>query len=687
MFSKGISASLLEATKKVMKDEESGLRMAAHAAHRQGKKMFHFQGKTYPITVKEDNVEIGEPLEEAESPYKEKTPTGMRVYGSSYGNSAKAKRDQSRHAVDDVSGPSKKDMEKAHTEKNPEHYKDKDKDHAAKQYKRDSVQKYFSKVGEEVEYDGEQLDELSKDSLNAYLHKGVSKLKQNAHKMSQSEKQKKAAHLQKAHSKLKAKGGKFEEYELDEAGDCVTPPQAKDIAKKEVGKHEKGMHKKGFKDKLIEREMTAAQSKKKEKIVMSMKDKTEYFKKKYGKNWKSVMYATATKNAMKEEVELDEAEMTTDMLRGRVEGGKDTHGMTGDFKSFKVKLKGELEKRPDESDVTKPNTDNQGETAERQKITTNPGPVEIKMDDKYGHPNNHDHGQYYDPQRHSKYDMTNTNLKNEEVELAEKNDSHTHAAHYENEKGEWTGMNLFTAKDDDDAIKQAQSKCKEGCRLSKVERHTTVKEEFAELDELSLQTMKSAREKLKSKAFDAHYDDNKYAAQHYAARAVQMGTKIKRKERSALPPVKEEFAEYTTEEIQEYLQSKDFEQLDEIDRNALYHKLQAHIANKNKAYSADKAREFSGGKLRDAGEKKASLDKHVAGIKKAQRTLGKVTAKPHNIKSEEFTEAKDPHIDAGVGAQPNEAMGHTPLTRAKEMARNAMNRVKTEMLGKAPGNN
>ena len=158
MFSKGISASLVEATKKVMKDEESGLRMAAHAAHRQGKKMFHFQGKTYPITVKEDNVEIGEPLEEAEAPYKEKTPTGMRVYGSSYGNSAKAKRDQSRHAVDDVSGPSKKDMEKAHTEKNPEHYKDKNKDHTAKQYKKDSVQKYFSKVGEEVELD--EKDEL-----------------------------------------------------------------------------------------------------------------------------------------------------------------------------------------------------------------------------------------------------------------------------------------------------------------------------------------------------------------------------------------------------------------------------------------------------------------------------------------------------------------------------------------------
>jgi hypothetical protein len=72
----------------------------------------------------------------------------------------------------------------------------------------------------------------------------------------------------------------------------------------------------------------------------------------------------------------------------------------------------------------------------------------------------------------------------EEV-VAEKNDSHTHAAHYENEKGEWTGMNLFTAKDDDDAIKQAQAKCKEGCRLSKVERHTTVKEEVVTESEVT----------------------------------------------------------------------------------------------------------------------------------------------------------------------------------------------------------
>jgi len=55
-------------------------------------------------------------------------------------------------------------------------------------------------------------------------------------------------------------------------------------------------------------------------------------------------------------------------------------------------------------------------------------------------------------------------------------------------------------------------------------------EEVEELDEISLQTMRSARDKLKSRAFDAHMDDNKYAAQHYAGRAVNMARKIRQKE-------------------------------------------------------------------------------------------------------------------------------------------------------------
>ena len=78
----------------------------------------------------------------------------------------------------------------------------------------------------------------------------------------------------------------------------------------------------------------------------------------------------------------------------------------------------------------------------------------------------------------------------EEIDITEKNDSHTHAAHYEDPKtGEWTGMNLLIAKDDEDAIRQANEKCKEGCRLTKVERHITVKEEVEQIDELKKSTV------------------------------------------------------------------------------------------------------------------------------------------------------------------------------------------------------
>ena len=123
---------------------------------------------------------------------------------------------------------------------------------------------------------------------------------------------------------------------LAEDGDCVTPAQAKKIADKEVGKHEKGMHKDAkptFSDKLKssikeakatgteemftdnnlgEEGMSDKQMKKREKIVMSMKDKSADFKQRYGKNWKNVMYATATKQAMAEEVEqIDEISIET----------------------------------------------------------------------------------------------------------------------------------------------------------------------------------------------------------------------------------------------------------------------------------------------------------------------------------------------------------------------------------------
>jgi ribosomal protein S15P/S13E len=51
----------------------------------------------------------------------------------------------------------------------------------------------------------------------------------------------------------------------------------------------------------LDEEMTDAQKKKREEIVKELKKKKDEFKDNYGDDWKDVMYATATKMAMKEE--------------------------------------------------------------------------------------------------------------------------------------------------------------------------------------------------------------------------------------------------------------------------------------------------------------------------------------------------------------------------------------------------
>lgn len=63
-----------------------------------------------------------------------------------------------------------------------------------------------------------------------------------------------------------------------------------------------------IKSKIIdEAKMTPAQIKKREEIVMAMKDNAADLKKKYGKDWESTMYAIATKQAMAESAEqIDE---------------------------------------------------------------------------------------------------------------------------------------------------------------------------------------------------------------------------------------------------------------------------------------------------------------------------------------------------------------------------------------------
>jgi len=56
-------------------------------------------------------------------------------------------------------------------------------------------------------------------------------------------------------------------------------------------------------DLLAEKKMTAGEKKEKEKLVKGMKKAKGDFKKRYGKDAESVMYATATKRAMDEDLD------------------------------------------------------------------------------------------------------------------------------------------------------------------------------------------------------------------------------------------------------------------------------------------------------------------------------------------------------------------------------------------------
>jgi hypothetical protein len=66
-------------------------------------------------------------------------------------------------------------------------------------------------------------------------------------------------------------------------------------------------------EQIDEREMTSDEKAKREKIVMALKKKMSGFKERYGSKAKDVMYATATKQAMKEETPKDGVEINPPM--------------------------------------------------------------------------------------------------------------------------------------------------------------------------------------------------------------------------------------------------------------------------------------------------------------------------------------------------------------------------------------
>jgi hypothetical protein len=304
-----------------------------------------------------------ETLGEAIAPIKEPTKTGMKVYGRSYGNSAKAKQDQTKSSVDDLKGPKSKDMKE---DAKPD-FLDMDKDGN----KKESMKKAIAdkSVKEELKGDQHKIDKNKNKKIDSHdfaILRGEKKVKE---EMTFKDKLIEAvrrsdipAYLRKArgdapltpaevkgpskdaisHSQNLAKARNEEVEEIEE----VKKPtgELKDACWK--GYTAVGMKKKGGRqvpncvpeevelEQVEERKMTDDEMTKREKIVKGMKKGLTGFKARYGDRAKEVMYATATKQSMKEDAAEDDFPITTDTLAGRMPGGK-----TNSFKSYKVRLK------------------------------------------------------------------------------------------------------------------------------------------------------------------------------------------------------------------------------------------------------------------------------------------------------------------------------------------------------------
>ena len=267
------------------------------------------------------------------SPIKEPTSTGMRVYGRSYGNSAKAKQDQSKSSVDDLKGPKTKELLQKDKE---EHEKTKGKyDEAAKpdylDFDKDGDKKEpmksalaaKKKVAEELKGDQHKIDANKNNKIDAHdfaILRGKKKVKEDMY-----------------FAKKLIEGMKRSDIPASvrkARGDApLTPAEVKSGSKDSISHKDNLAKARNEEVELDERTMTSADKTERERIVKGMKKGLAGFKSRYGKDAKSVMYATATKQAMKEGTE-DSSAITTDTLIGRMPGGK-----SNDFKSYKIRVR------------------------------------------------------------------------------------------------------------------------------------------------------------------------------------------------------------------------------------------------------------------------------------------------------------------------------------------------------------
>ena len=289
-----------EAKKRMLSDadlDETGFHKAAHAAKKANQTHFEFMGKKYPVTAKSHTEEY-ELDEEGNcvTPMKAKKIAKKEVKGHE-----KSMHHEEVEQIDELSRGSLLSYANKVSLDSQKHSKDPTKRSAEKASR--SVTGYArahnrleKPVKEEVELEeAARLTPMYKKHVTRTTGSSfMDKAKSHGKNLSSVIKD-----LQGERDSIAKEHGYKHAIFHDKAIGGFKSAQ-KILAKEEVSEL-------NFKDRLLEREMTKKEKAKRHEISGAMEKDPSYFKKKYGARWKEVMYATATKKAMGEEVEqIDE---------------------------------------------------------------------------------------------------------------------------------------------------------------------------------------------------------------------------------------------------------------------------------------------------------------------------------------------------------------------------------------------
>ena len=356
------------------------------------------------------------------APIKEPTPTGMRVYGGSYGNSAKAKQDQTKSSVDTLKGPKDKEMKeelKGNQDKIDANHNGKidAQDFAILRGKkkvkegREFTEKLLSSINEKKDVvmpedatpakntdiaDKSYLKDMGKKPTVKSDLKNLGRFLTGKKETNEEASNKKPDWLLAAELKAEKKEGKLkkEEVETIEERDegkhnngkttgfkVVAAKAAKEYGSKAAGNRVAG----AIRAKILAKEEVTEQELDEELNEVLSKDAS-------AGDWiHDFVHSDNPKFAGKSKAERkkmalgayygqhkEEAEITTDTLAGRTEGGK-----SDDYKRYKVKLKGDIESKAPEAEKPE-STPARASIHAEATIAGTPGWEKIKNADEKG---------------------------------------------------------------------------------------------------------------------------------------------------------------------------------------------------------------------------------------------------------------------------------------------------------------